>query len=327
VPKLGSLRGQPLPVRAPLIVLEDGALREIGVARPQDTVTPGAPLLAVDQLTTRFDVGHDLLGRVTHRVHAVEEVSFEIRPGETLALVGESGSGKSTVGKTLQQLVKATSGSIRFDGSELASMPQDERQRLRREIQYIFQDPYASLDPRKTVGFSIAEPIRTHKLLDNHQAIQRRVAELLEHVGLKPEHMHRYPHEFSGGQRQRICIARALASEPTPRDRRRIGVGARRVGAGPDHRLADGAAGGAPPVLPFHHPRHGGGGEIAHRVAVMYWARSSRSAAARHLRAAAAPYTASCWRGAGGRTRPRHRRAADRGARFPAPCARRATTR
>jgi glutathione transport system ATP-binding protein len=214
VPRLGSLRGQPLPVRSPLIVLEDGELRESGVARLQDTVAPGAPLLAVDQLTTRFDVGHDLLGRVTHRVHAVEEVSFEIRPGETLALVGESGSGKSTVGKTLQQMVKATSGSILFEGQELATMPAAERQRLRREIQYIFQDPYASLDPRKTVGFSIAEPIRTHRLLADQQAIQRRVAELLEHVGLKPEHMHRFPHEFSGGQRQRVCIARALASEP-----------------------------------------------------------------------------------------------------------------
>jgi glutathione transport system ATP-binding protein len=214
VPRLGSLRGQPLPVRAPLIVLEDGELRESGVAQVQDTVTPGAPLLAVAKLTTRFDVGHDLLGRVTHRVHAVEEVSFEIQPGETLALVGESGSGKSTVGKTLQQMVKATAGSIRFEGKELGAMPAAERQRLRREIQYIFQDPYASLDPRKTVGFSIAEPIRTHRLLDGHQAIQRRVAELLEHVGLKPEHMHRYPHEFSGGQRQRVCIARALASEP-----------------------------------------------------------------------------------------------------------------
>ncbi|MDB5915708.1 MAG: gsiA 20 [Ramlibacter sp.] len=163
---------------------------------------------------TRFDVAHDLFGRVTHRVHAVEEVSFEIRPGETLALVGESGSGKSTVGKTLQQLVAATSGSIRFEGRELAQLPAADRQRLRREIQYIFQDPYASLDPRKTVGFSIAEPIRTHRLLDDQAAIQRRVAELLERVGLAPGHIHRYPHQFSGGQRQRICIARALASQP-----------------------------------------------------------------------------------------------------------------
>jgi glutathione transport system ATP-binding protein len=214
VPRLGSLRGRPLPVRAPLVVLEDGELRASGIEQEQDTVAAGAPLLAVDKLTTRFDVAHDLFGRVTHRVHAVEEVSFTIQPGETLALVGESGSGKSTVGKTLQQLVTATGGSIRFEGRELAHLSAPERHKLRREIQYIFQDPYASLDPRKTAGFSIAEPIRTHRMLGDSRAIQRRVAELLEHVGLKPEHMHRYPHEFSGGQRQRVCIARALASEP-----------------------------------------------------------------------------------------------------------------
>jgi glutathione transport system ATP-binding protein len=147
-------------------------------------------------------------------VHAVEEVSFEIYPGETLALVGESGSGKSTIGKTLQQLVAATSGSVRFEGKDLARMNAQDRQRLRQEIQYIFQDPYASLDPRKTVGFSIAEPIRTHGLLDDPRAVQKRVTELLECVGLKPEHAQRYPHEFSGGQRQRICIARALSCNP-----------------------------------------------------------------------------------------------------------------
>lgn len=159
-------------------------------------------------------MAHTLLGRVTHRVHAVEEVSFDIYPGETLALVGESGSGKSTIGKTLQQLVPATSGGIRFAGQDIHRLDAAGRQRLRQEIQYIFQDPFASLDPRKTVGFSIAEPIRTHKLLDSPKAIQARLAELLEDVGLQPEHMHRYPHEMSGGQRQRVCIARALACNP-----------------------------------------------------------------------------------------------------------------
>jgi glutathione transport system ATP-binding protein len=214
VPKLGSLRGLPLPKRMPLVVLEDGELREVGEEQVQDTVDARAPLLRVDKLTTRFDVAHNLLGRVTHRVHAVEEVSFDIYPGETLALVGESGSGKSTIGKTLQQLVQATSGSVRFDGQDLGTMKAADRQRLRQEIQYIFQDPYASLDPRKTVGFSIAEPIVTHRLLTGPRALQQRVAELLECVGLAPEHKHRYPHEFSGGQRQRICIARALACNP-----------------------------------------------------------------------------------------------------------------
>jgi glutathione transport system ATP-binding protein len=214
VPRLGSLRGQPLPKRMPLTVLENGELHEVGAEQVQDTVDPRAPLLTVDKLTTRFDVAHSLLGRVTHRVHAVEEVSFEIYPGETLALVGESGSGKSTIGKTLQQLVEATSGTVRFAGQDVSRLDAQGRQRLRQEIQYIFQDPYASLDPRKTIGFSIAEPILTHRLLTGTQAVRRRVAELLECVGLQPEHIHRYPHEFSGGQRQRICIARALASNP-----------------------------------------------------------------------------------------------------------------
>jgi glutathione transport system ATP-binding protein len=214
VPRLGSLRGRPLPRRMPLIVLEQGELREVGTEQAQDTVDGRAPLLTVDRLTTRFEVGHTLLGRVTHRVHAVEEVSFDIYPGETLALVGESGSGKSTIGKTLQQLVPATSGSVRFAGQDVATLDRAGRQRMRRDIQYIFQDPYASLDPRKTIGFSIAEPMVTHRLFTEPRAIRQRVAELLECVGLQPEHVHRYPHEFSGGQRQRICIARALGCDP-----------------------------------------------------------------------------------------------------------------
>ena len=218
VPRLGSLAGQPFPKRTPLIVLDgagaDATPRTVGTEQVQDTVDPSAPLLVVNRLTTRFDVGHTLLGRVTHRVHAVEEVSFDIYPGQTLALVGESGSGKSTIGKTLQQLVPATSGAVRFKGQDLATLDAAGRQRLRQEIQYIFQDPFASLDPRKTVGFSIGEPIHTHRLLDGAKAIQARLAELLEDVGLRPEHQHRYPHELSGGQRQRVCIARALACNP-----------------------------------------------------------------------------------------------------------------
>ncbi|MGV2863671.1 ABC transporter ATP-binding protein [Achromobacter sp. AGC39] len=214
VPRLGSLTGRDLPLRTPQTVLEGDSLREVGETREQDTATYDAPVLRVEKLTTRFDVGHNLFGRVTHRVHAVEEVSFDVYPGETLALVGESGSGKSTIGKTLQQLVAPTSGAVRYNGQDIFSMDAAGRQRLRQEIQYIFQDPYASLDPRKTVAFSIAEPIRTHGLLHGEDAIARRVGELLEQVGLKPEHAKRYPHEFSGGQRQRVCIARALASNP-----------------------------------------------------------------------------------------------------------------
>ncbi|PVE25319.1 glutathione ABC transporter ATP-binding protein GsiA [Microvirga sp. KLBC 81] len=214
VPRLGSFKGQPYPKRMPVMVLDGGAPKEVGEVREQKTADYAKPLLQVEKLTTRFDVGKSFFGRVTHRVHAVEEVRFEIYPGETLALVGESGSGKSTIGRTLQQLIEPTSGTVRFDGRDMASMSHAERRRLRQDIQYIFQDPFASLDPRHTVGYSIAEPIVVHGLIKDRKAIEHRVHELLEHVGLQPQHAKRYPHEFSGGQRQRVCIARALASDP-----------------------------------------------------------------------------------------------------------------
>ncbi len=214
VPRLGSLKGQPLPKRTPVMVMDGGVARPVGGTHEQNTADYSKPILQVEKLTTRFDVGKTFFGRVTHRVHAVEEVSFDIYPGETLALVGESGSGKSTIGRTLQQLVEPTGGTVRFDGRDMAAMSQGERRRLRQEIQYIFQDPFASLDPRHTVGYSIAEPIIVHGLIDDRKARERRVHELLEQVGLQSQHARRYPHEFSGGQRQRICIARALASNP-----------------------------------------------------------------------------------------------------------------
>ncbi|WP_298012107.1 ABC transporter ATP-binding protein [uncultured Castellaniella sp.] len=215
VPRLGALQGKPLPYRTPLVQLrEDGTLETLGATRAQDTADYGAPLLQVRDLSTRFDVARDFLGRATHHVHAVEHVSFDLYPGETLALVGESGSGKTTVGKSIQQLVPASAGSILYQGQDIFRMDRARRQRLRQEIQYIFQDPYASLDPRKTVGFSIAEPIITHGLLRDKQEIDTRVRELLVHVGLQAGHAGRLPHEFSGGQRQRVCIARALACRP-----------------------------------------------------------------------------------------------------------------
>ena len=214
VPRLGSSSGHALPRRMPLVVLEGDELRVVGAEQVQDTVDARAPLLTVEKLTTRFDIAHTILGRVTQRVHAVEEVSFDIYPGETLALVGESGSGKTTIGKTLLKLVAAAAGTIRFAGQDVLSLDPAGQHRLQQDIQYIFQDPYASLDPRKTIGFSIAEPILTHRLLTEPKALQRRLAELLECVGLQSEHQYRYPHEFSGGQRQRICIARALACNP-----------------------------------------------------------------------------------------------------------------
>ncbi|EIM27931.1 oligopeptide/dipeptide ABC transporter, ATP-binding protein [Microvirga lotononidis] len=214
VPRLGSLKGQPFPKRTPVMVMDGGVAKPVGETHEQNTADYTKPILQVDKLTTRFDVGKTFFGRVTHRVHAVEEVSFDIYPGETLALVGESGSGKSTIGRTLQQLVEPTGGTVRFDGRDMAAMSQGERRRLRQEIQYIFQDPFASLDPRHTVGYSIAEPIIVHGLINDRKERDRRVHELLEQVGLQPQHAKRYPHEFSGGQRQRVCIARALASNP-----------------------------------------------------------------------------------------------------------------
>ena len=215
VPKLGSMQGENLPRMDPLVVLDGNVARTLGESRQQDTArTDAAPVVEVENLVTRFDIRKGFFGGVSHRVHAVENVSFTIFPGETLALVGESGSGKSTIGRTIQQLQESTSGTIRFGGKAVADMSRAEKMRLRQEVQYIFQDPFASLDPRKTVGFSIAEPIRTHGLLHGSKAIRQRVDQLLERVGLSADQAERYPHEFSGGQRQRICIARALASKP-----------------------------------------------------------------------------------------------------------------
>ncbi len=215
VPKLGSMQGQSLPRIDPLIVFDGRATCSLGESMEQDTVQQNAsPIVRINNLVTRFDIHKGFFGGVSHRVHAVENVSLEIYPGETLALVGESGSGKSTIGRTIQLLQENTSGDIFFSGQLVSQMSRIEKMRLRQEVQYIFQDPFASLNPRKTVGFSIAEPIHTHGLLKGRGNVQRRVRELLERVGLRPEHAERYPHEFSGGQRQRICIARALASRP-----------------------------------------------------------------------------------------------------------------
>ena len=215
VPRLGSMAGEDFPKRMPLTVLEGGEPKIVGEERLQDTARyDETPLLSVKDLYVRFDIRKTLLGRATHRLSAISKVGFDIYPGETLALVGESGSGKSTIGRTIQQLQAAMAGEISFNGKSYSSMSSAERFRMRQDVQYIFQDPFASLDPRKTVGFSIAEPINTHGLISDSKALRRRVDELLERVGLSSAHAQRYPHEFSGGQRQRVCIARALASNP-----------------------------------------------------------------------------------------------------------------
>ncbi|MGO4329985.1 dipeptide ABC transporter ATP-binding protein [Cupriavidus sp. 2TAF22] len=212
VPKLGAMRGTDWPAKFPLVQLDQGEPPAPEV--PQDTVPAGAsPILRVHDLVTRFDVPGGLLGRVARRVHAVERVSFDLYPGETLALVGESGCGKSTTGRSLLRLVDSQSGTIEFNGQDISQMKGGALQTLRRNIQFIFQDPFASLDPRVPVGYSIMEPLLVHKVASGKQAEQR-VAWLLEKVGLTAAHASRYPHEFSGGQRQRICIARALALNP-----------------------------------------------------------------------------------------------------------------
>ncbi|SDG76670.1 peptide/nickel transport system ATP-binding protein/oligopeptide transport system ATP-binding protein [Lentzea fradiae] len=171
-----------------------------------------APLLEVTDLVKEFPVrGKGIIPRNVGTVQAVSGVSFTLHPGETLGLVGESGCGKSTTGRAILQLHKPTSGSVKFEGRELTSMSTKQLRPLRKDIQIVFQDPYASLNPKWQVNDIIAEPLQIHGF---EGGVQRRVNELLELVGLNPEHRNRYPHEFSGGQRQRIGIARALALNP-----------------------------------------------------------------------------------------------------------------
>ncbi|MDD5333161.1 MAG: dipeptide ABC transporter ATP-binding protein [Rhodoferax sp.] len=214
VPRLGAMQGIALPLKFELLRSEEADAAAPEPAQPQDTVrSDSAPILRVRDLVTRFDVRSGLFGRVKRRVHAVEQVSFDLRPGETLALVGESGCGKSTTGRSLLRLVESQSGVIEFGGQNIRDLASSTLQGLRRNIQFIFQDPFASLDPRLTVGFSIMEPLLVHRIAKGRQA-QERVDWLLEKVGLPAEHAQRYPHEFSGGQRQRIAIARALALSP-----------------------------------------------------------------------------------------------------------------
>jgi oligopeptide transport system ATP-binding protein len=187
------------------------ASAEIGGALP---ASDGAPLLEVQNLVKHFPVKSGLL--IDHevaRVRAVDGVSLALRPGETLGLVGESGCGKSTLCRSILQLLEPTSGSVRFEGQELTGRSRRDLRPLRREMQMIFQDPYASLNPRKRVGQIVGDPLRLHGVASG-EALKRQVQELLERVGLSAEHYNRYPHEFSGGQRQRIGIARALALRP-----------------------------------------------------------------------------------------------------------------
>ena len=172
------------------------------------------PLVRVQDLKMYFDVDKKMFSRHKRILKAVDGVSFGIERGRTFGLVGESGCGKTTVGRTIVRLYTPTDGAIYYDGNDIAKLDNKQIAPYRRKMQMIFQDPYASLDPRMTVGDIIAEPIRAHKLYSNDSECKERVRELIATVGLKPDHISRYPHEFSGGQRQRIGIARALASNP-----------------------------------------------------------------------------------------------------------------
>ncbi|MGE7412890.1 ATP-binding cassette domain-containing protein, partial [Methylobacterium tarhaniae] len=212
VPRLGAMQGKARPARFEIV---DRATGEPEAAPPlPDTVREGErPVLEVKGLTTRFDIRGGLLSRVRGRVHAVENASFAVRAGETLALVGESGCGKSTTGRSVLRLIEPVAGSVLLDGEDVLGLSPSALRAKRRRMQMIFQDPFASLDPRMSVGAAIAEPLLINRLCSRQEA-RERAADLLRRVGLKPEMAGRFPHEFSGGQRQRICIARTLALEP-----------------------------------------------------------------------------------------------------------------
>lgn len=172
------------------------------------------PLLEVDNLQMHFPIKQGIFSRIKRVVKAVDNVSFVVYPGETLGLVGESGSGKTTLGRSILRLVEPTGGEIYYGGRKISGLTPSEMRPMRRKLQIIFQDPYSSLNPRITAGRAIMEPMYVHKLYGDYKQRKEKTYELLQKVGLLPEHFSRYPHEFSGGQRQRICIARALATVP-----------------------------------------------------------------------------------------------------------------
>jgi peptide/nickel transport system ATP-binding protein len=195
-------------------LLESNAYTSQEIAARRKTLYAQAPILQVKNLCTWYPIKKGLFGKTTDFVKAVDDISFDIFPGETLGLVGESGCGKTTLGRSILRLVEPTSGTLLFEGTDILSLDKPSLRKMRREVQIIFQDPYSSLNPRLTVGNALMEPLQVHGVFDNDKQRKAHVLELLERVDLKAEYFNRYPHEFSGGQRQRIVIARALALQP-----------------------------------------------------------------------------------------------------------------
>ncbi len=195
-------------------VTKDFVMNSSEVQHRQQELKKKEPLLKIDSLSTWFPIKKGVFGRIKDYVKAVDEVSFDVYPGETVGLVGESGCGKTTLGRSIIRLIEPTAGKVWFKGNELTALSPAELRTQRKKIQIIFQDPYSSLNPRMTVGDAIIEPMNVHSVLSSVKERKARVIELLERVNLTADHYNRYPHEFSGGQRQRICIARALALNP-----------------------------------------------------------------------------------------------------------------
>ena len=212
VPQLGSMTGRARPMRFPIVDKLTGTSDQPSEA-PDTVISAERPVLEVANLTTRFPIRSGLFGKVSGRVHAVENISFSLHAGETLALVGESGCGKSTTGRSILKLTEPDSGTVLLDGEDVLRLDARGLRALRRRMQIIFQDPFASLNPRMSVGAAIAAPLYANRLARPSQA-RERVADLLVRVGLTADMVSRFPHEFSGGQRQRICIARALSLNP-----------------------------------------------------------------------------------------------------------------